>query len=564
MSAATPATRGVHTNRDTLDEVRASHRASITLTLLGILIVLASAPAWTGSYVYDDFRMHESRAMDGVEDLWLVFQRTSYDYFDQAVDEVVTGATYRPLAHLTLIAVQVLAGGDALLHHLVSLALHLAFVGCAYIALTRRGSAAVALLLTCVLSLHPLGLEAYGWINGRADALSGAAVAALAALAVSLSRRPAWSLSGAAVCAAGAALAKETALLAVLTVAAASALPRRGWPSRGDVRAQWPVLSGTVLGVSFALVLRAALVGVAQAGGVALAAQHDLAPRVARLFREALTSIAVPVPRTMASLAWELAQPLTTPELLLLLITGACLVSLAVARRGRSLLLLLGAVATLAPTVLVSSSFWCGLDRYLYMPLLLLALALVETPLGDKLSALGSRALTSAAAGLAALLAVATFYTARHYESQAAFMASMIQLRPDDPSGYLFGSAWLSGAGQQEAAARMLASVPQRGLPRPLASALVTRLARAGQREQAIGVLDDMAARYPDDPYALYDVVVTSIQRGDLARAFAAAERLRGYVGFCEGVRSQLLRAAARPGLDHARLLSFRQRYTCA
>lgn len=560
-----PATRSAHVNRDTLDTVKASHRTALVLTLLGVSIAIASVPAWTGSYVYDDFRMRESRAMDGLEDLWLVFQRTSYDYFDQAVDEVVTGATYRPLAHLTLIAVQVLGAGDALLHHLVSLAFHLTFVVGAYLALARRGSAALALLLTCVLGLHPLAVEAYGWINGRADVLSGASVAALAALSVAPARRSAAVLLvAAALCAAAAALAKETAILAVLTVAVASALPRRGLPSLGEARAQLPVLAGSVLGVAGAIGLRAALVGLAQAGGVALAAQHGLAPRVARLFREALISIAVPLPRTMASLAWELSEPLTTPELLLLLLAAAGVVLLALTRHGRALLLLLGAAATLAPTVLVSSSFWCGFDRYLYMPLLLVALALVETPLGAKLSALGPRTLTIATAVLALVLVVGTFFTARHYQSQAAFMASMIQLRPDDPSGYLFGAAWLAGAGQQDAAARMLESVPKRGLPRPLASALVTRLARSGRRDEAIVVLDDMAARYPDDPYALYDVVVTSIQRGDLTRAFAAAERLRGYRGFCDGVRSQLARALARPGIDHARVGSFRDQYTCS
>lgn len=540
-------------------------RQPASLVLVALVIIVASVPAWTGGPVYDDWVMRDSEDMRSLMDVAHAFRRTSADYFRRLEQSPVGGVTYRPLAHASLIATQAM-GGSLLAHHLVSLALHLTSFVALLRALQRRSLAAgSALLLASCWALHPVHVEAYGWVNGRADVLAGALVAALALV---LAREGgALRELAAALCAAGAVLSKETAAFAVAAVLVASQLPDQGMPVRTELRRAARGAVGTCTGVLLAIGLRAGLVGLADSGVSALRAEPHLLQGLVRLFGEAAQHVLIPLPRAMACLAWTLAQPLSVSVSLLLVAGALGLGYLALQRRWRALVLLLGAWVTLAPAVMVGSAFWCGFDRYLYMPTVLAVLAWPErrreAPGAEHLLRVPRVFLRRGAVALAATLALATWATSQNYHSQSAFMASMIRLRPEDPSGRLFGAQWLSVGGKRAQALELLAPVPREGLPRPLASALVTRLAALRQREQALVVLDDMSARYPDDPYALLDVVWTSIQRGDLARVRAAAGRLRAEPAFCEGVRKLLDRGMHRPEIDRAELARFRATYLC-
>ncbi|MET0343832.1 MAG: hypothetical protein ABW252_22655 [Polyangiales bacterium] len=524
--------------------------------LLGVALalVLASRPAWTGGPIYDDWLMRESDAMRSLADVLHAFGRTSADYFREVDQNVVGGVTYRPLAHASLILVQALGGGW-LGHHGVSLGLHLGALVALFATLARRGLAWGAVALAALWALHPMHVEAYGWVNGRADVLAGAL---LAALAYALARA---SLPLAMLAAMGAVLAKETALFAALSLGLAALLPRVGLPERAQVRQRRALALAPLVGVGLAIALRAACVGLGNVGATALRAEPDMLPKLGRLLGEAALHVLVPIPRAMACLAYQLAQPLALPLVALLVVGAVGLGVLAWRRRFRALVLLGGALVTLAPTVVVSSAFWCGFDRYLYMPTLLCVLALPDL-CGSAVRV--PRVLAAVClSGTLACLALATYATSTYYRGQTAFMTSLLTLRPDDPSGPLFGALFLSAGGRRQEALQLLAHVPRRGLPRPLASALVTRLAALGERDDALAVLDDMLARYPNDPYAILDRVWTSIQRGDLSSAFAAAERLRTEPGFCEGVVRLLAQGGRRREVDAGALARFRATYTC-
>jgi len=529
------------------------------LLLLSVVIAAASAPAWTGTYIYDDWGMRRNTASDGVEDLWLAFARTSKDYFGHDDDNAMVGTTYRPLSHVTLIAVQI-AGGSPLIHHLVSLGFHLICVYFLYAALAHRGDPWWAFSLAAVFGLHPLAIEAYGWINGRSDVLAGAALAALAwVLAKQLNTKTAIL-----VCAftAAAVLAKETAVLATIALLVATLVPDRGTTIRETLRSRVVGLIAGLSGVALALGTRALFVGLAQTGVGAIKAQQDLVLRVVRLLAKALNATLVPIPRTMMTLSWELWQPLDVPEILLLVVAIGVTIWLVFQKDFRALTLLGGAALTLAPTVVVSSSFWSGFDRYLYMPAVLVCLSLKKAPTERKTTRIPVAVKRFAMILIGSLLAVSTFATAQNYTSQSDFMTSMIQLRPEDPSGCLFGANWMNEAGDNDAALKLLDRVPKRGLPRPLASELATRLSKAGRYEQALAVFEDMVRRYPDDPYALYDTVSVRLDHGQLAEAFEAAERLRSYPTFCRGVKVFLKKAEKRSS-ERLRIEKFRSSYDC-
>jgi hypothetical protein len=421
---------------------------------------------------------------------------------------------------------------------------------------SRYAHPTLAWLVTVLFGVHPLCVEAYGWINGRADLLAGLMVVTLAWSSMRAGPLGPARLLVAAACAMAAVLAKETAAAPVLALAFAQLFAAQGLPSFVDLRRRSPIVVAGVLGVVLALALRVMLVGIRGSGQAALQAQSNVLESLVRLYAGGLTSALVPVPRTMATLAWELSTPLDGRAVAILLLASSMVVATAVRGYLRSTLLFLGAAATLAPAMLVGTAFWCGFDRYLYMPAILVALG-ISVMLGSSSARyFEHRWLRTAGVCVAMALALATFYTAKNYHSHPAFIASMMQLRPDDPSG-------LAEAGQREEARKLLTSVPRQGLPRPLASALITRLASVGKRDEAIAVLEDMVRRYPDDPYAIYDLVGTSMQRGDLERAFVAAERLRPLAGFCDGVQVILTDALGRMTTGRRRVEDFRRSYSC-
>jgi pentatricopeptide repeat protein len=529
------------------------------LLALSLVIIAVSTPAWTGTYIYDDWKMQDNQASDGVEDLVFAFARTSKDYLGSDDDIAALGTTYRPLSHVTLIAVQAL-GGSPLVHHLISLGLHLVCVFLLYAVLSHRGNAMWAFSLASVFALHPLTIEAYGWINGRSDVLAGVALVALAWV---LTRRQNLK-TGLMACTitAAAVLSKETAVIATSALLVSTVVPQNGETYREILRSRGITLIIGILGVALALGLRALFVEVAQAGFGTFISQQDLVLKVVRLYAKALNSALIPMPRTMATLGWGLWRPLNTPEILLLAVAVGVTIWLLYRKAFRAVVLIAGAALTLVPTVVVSNSFWSGFDRYLYMPAILICLSLKKNPTAKEKTRIRTVVQRVSLPLIACILAASSYATAQNYASQSAFMASMIQLRPEDPSGYLFGANWMGEAGDNDAALKLLDRVPERGLPRPLASRLVTRLSKAGRVDRALSVFEDMIRRYPDDPFALYDSIPVRLELDQYAKAFEAAERLRGYPSFCRGVKV-LLRKAEKRSRERTRIEKFRSSYSC-
>jgi hypothetical protein len=545
---------------------RPSERAQ--LAALCALIVVATFPAWTGGWVYDDWLMLKNQSMDGAEDLPAAFGRSSADYLGLNAATYAGAVTYRPLSMLSLIAVQAFAPEAPLLHHACSLALHLASVWLLFRTLRASAGALVARLGALTFGLHPLGVEAYGWINGRSDVLAGFGIALLAWTLLGVAARtqqgaesplpaqhagePRVWLAGLGALIAG--LSKETALLAALGTALAALFPPGRTRTLRELRQarRAPVLAA-VAGVAIALTARRAALFDMGSTLESLSHLQDLPRALLRLGAVALGSVLVPAPRTMLNLGYELARPASAPELALLVAFGALLLWLACTRRLRAGLLLATAALMIVPCVLVRHTFWLGCDRYLYIPLLLSCLALgapaLDAWIADRLRPAARGAMASA---WLLSLALSTFWTSRTYHGQTEQMLAMIHERPDDPTGPLVGARWLWHAGNREGARTLIDRVPRSGLAPPLASQLATRLGEMGRTDEALAVVADMARGHPDDPYVQLDVLAVELDQGELAAAAKQAQRLRQHPGFCRAARALIAQHLRGPSWSAA------------
>ena len=225
-------------------------RAQRLFLVLGTLAwsFACASPGLFGTWVYDDQRMVDNPVYDGWDDVAAVFSRTALDYLiaPDSTEAVPRGSeTYRPVTMLVLVSTHVIAQ-SALLHHLVGWLLHVTVAGLLLLALRQtllRAGEPVGCTPWCLATiflLHPVGVEAYVWINGRSDLMAGVFVmlAALVSLeAGSLEPRsgrlhqPSTLYLAAFVSAALAMGSKETALGALVAVWAAALLSARQHPS---------------------------------------------------------------------------------------------------------------------------------------------------------------------------------------------------------------------------------------------------------------------------------------------------------------------------------------------
>lgn len=499
------------------------------LTLLALVTALLGARALAGSWIYDDVNMLENSTMDGVEDLGLAFARTSTDYMrekranDYGLE--LGGATYRPLSMITLIAAQAFNPPVAWLHHLVSWLLHLLALGGLACLAAGRASAgrlspwSVALLL--VFAIHPVGGEAYLWINGRSDVLAGAC---LSWLAVWLDRtRPetsararAFTLSGAFLLAAAGAASKETFVPAALLMALALGLPRRGGEGgRGApiARAVALHLGPVIVGVVAYLALRAG--ALAGSGARTSLVDTPLDPRaiarIPRLVGMASESFLLPLAQPMRSLTWELYRPWTVGEAFGLFVC-LCVLALLVWRRAyRSLCLLLGAIACLAPTAYVADMLWLGFDRYLYMPMLLLTLAAFDgAPMVDDFLATQARRARAfvALGGLyIALAAASLFVVSGYYVDGHVFAWSMAMERSNDPSGYIFASAVQASGGDDVRAKALLDAAPLEHASSGILLAMLEPYRRLGEHERFEVLAERAYAESPEGAFTRFELL---------------------------------------------------------
>jgi hypothetical protein len=246
---------------------------------------------------------------------------------------------------------------------------------------------------------------------------------------------------------------------------------------------------------------------------------QDLA-RAWTVLGRALEALALPSARGMRLLEWEVTRPPSLPAALCVLVVAALGLWLLRARRLAPLALLAAAVASTLPLVFVARGFWLGLDRYTYQPAVLAVLGLTwarepieETPT--------LRRAGLALAAIAVGLAVACFETAGCYASQDDFGRCMIELRPDEPTGYVVvGTADLA-RGDLAGCDAALAAMPRATVPPGLAHAAQRVLVARGRLDDAEAVVRAGLSLEPLRPQLTLDLLDLAVARarwGDVAR----------------------------------------------
>lgn len=557
-------------------------RAILVALALGCVSFAVASPGLLGTWVYDDMRMVDNPLYDGWDDVAVVFERTSADYF-RASGEVNASAsqTYRPLTMATLIATHA-ASPTPLAHHLVGWVLHLLIGGALWLTL-RAGAVRTTLAggLTALFVLHPVGVEAYVWINGRSDVCAALGVMLTALGVAMLMRGPqaaepsvaasrpgpqprrSLAMQGSAVLGAGllsflTLAAKETSLAALGAVWLAGVL-------RGRREGRAAVLGlpacGAACGVGAYLTawsaVRDGAFGSLGPGSPPLS-DPDVWHFVPKLMAIGAGALTVPRTAPMQSFVWLATRPLTPVEWGGAALAGLLVVFLLRARDLSGLALVAGAACTLLPTAVLVDVIWLGLDRYLYVPLLLVLLAVA--PHLERVAATAQtsvvRLVGAAAAALVLVAALHTYGSSAYYESHPVWMASGVEDEPNDPTRYLMMAKELMDNGHPEAARSVLTFLP----PPPWPRAIVL-----GMLEVTHGLADDAAydavlaraeASHVDHPGVQMHRVHRALRRGELAAALELVPAL-GQTDVCPELAGHLRAAASRyQGADREALRS--------
>ena len=539
---------------------------------LAAATLLASAPGLVGTWVYDDFGMLDNERYDDLGDVAAVFAQHSGDYLERLAPGQTEGETYRPITMVTLVAVHA-ATASPLAHHALGWALHLATAFALYFALgfvcgDREG---VRRWLTALFALHPVAVEAYVWINGRSDVVAGLFLALAIGMLARLGRREVLAPREAARWAGGAALvvfagaaSKETFLPAVFAAGLATWLRcERG------ARARWGWAAvGAGLGAALYLLARAAVLDFELGVGSGTNALEDAAlwarlPRLEALGAHALITLR---PSAMESLAWATFRPATLAEIATGVVALAALGGLAWALDWGGVVYLLGAAVTLAPTVLVTRLLWLGLDRFLYLPLILVILAAAPhaAALAARIDASVRRAVAIAALGVLLAAVGATALSSMQYRDQEAWMANLVAQRPDDPTAHLFVARHLAGEGRLlEARARIDQQPPP---PWPAAVGIPQILLAAQLRYPALEdrTFTALLGDHPDNALLRAHGMRWHFLNGRVEEALALAPTLSG-TPYCAEVVRQLRiwsRSASDPSVA-ARLESVADQLRC-
>ena len=499
-----------------------------TLLILAATLMAAEA-AVLGDWVYDDRVIPVSPALDDMNDLLAAFARSSDDYFaalrtssQASPTPVATGVTYRPLPMVSVLVVNVALGRTPLFHHLLGAIFH---IGCVLL-LARRFRAHGQLtprgwFVVTAFAAHPCFIEAWGWINGRSDVMAGLALLALdAALRPRVLTRGYWGLSALALITG--ALCKETFVVAAAFVLT-SALLRR---ARETGSTQW---GASVIAAGLWLLTTATMFAARRAVVSADALEFDLAQVLSnapRLMGLALEALALPRARSMRLLSWELATAWSAFQICAVTVAVVVALLLLRARRWDRLALLAGTGATLLPALLIAGGFWFGFSRYLYMPAILIALACIPDAHEVPATRRTPRWLASAAyVVMTAVLLLATRKESAAYASEDAFERSMVELRPDDPSGYLNAFREALARGDRARARRLLAAAPTIALPLPHAHRAVSGWMILDEPERAAHTAEVAIRAHGSEPRLLIGLARARARQGRWQEACALFER---------------------------------------
>ena len=336
----------------------------------GLLLCALTAAAYAGSlragFVFDDFALVVYN--QAIQELGRAGSLFGQDLWATA-DSGTASGYYRPLMSLSLALDWRLAGTSPALYHLHSLAWHLLAVWFLHRLLVILTQPLPALLGAALFALHPLQSEAVVWIAARNDLMGAALLLGALLLLRPLGLAP-WRLGLGAVLAVGAVLSKESTLLLPLFLLLLD-LAEHGRP-RGWTR--HAVLWGAV-----ALHLAArGLAGVNAAAAPPQVGWVLLGRKLPELAALAGSLLVWPWPLSVGRDlgGWSLA----TPALLVGLAVCALLVVGSLIRRQRLALVGLGwAALAVAPSLVAVADKGLFGERYLYLSLAGLGLALAAT-----------------------------------------------------------------------------------------------------------------------------------------------------------------------------------------
>lgn len=332
--------------------------------LLGVTGLVYALPLWGAEFAWDDGALVADNALTG--SLGNVRAMFRADLWSTTRLPAPPSGYYRPLFLLHLAVDRALFGLDVDAHHLISLGWHLLCVALLALVLRRLVGGLPALLGAAFFALHPVQSETVALIAARNDSMAAALL--LAALLALLPQRVApWRLLLAALAVFAALLSKESAALAPAFLLALD-LARWRRP-RG-----WPRYLALVAGVVAYGALRT-WSGVGSAAMPSAGGLSTVAPKALHIGAVYSSLISWPWPLTPARhVDW--LPPLSGLLLGGMLTIVAFCMAVVFARR-RALVVAGLCVAVLAFLPTLAATFDKGLlgERYLYLPMAGLALA---------------------------------------------------------------------------------------------------------------------------------------------------------------------------------------------
>ena len=381
-------------------------------SLLVIAMLVVFVPLLNGEFVWDDHLLVVENALtDSIFNAGPMFR--SDLWAGTPVPEADPGY-YRPLVVLDLAITRAVAGLSPFAHRLHNLMWH----GLAVALLVRwletvLSSRLAATMGAAVFAVHPVQLEAVGFVSARNDPMAVAWL--LASLLLLTNRQPSrWALLGGAGAACAAMLCKESVVFAPVLLACAARVRGAGW---GTARAH------AAIGIGFAVAASLRF-----AAGVGLPAQSDgarlwsvLAPAIGFY----LDKLIWPFNESpVIHLAWSPPVPWWTAGIAAAILAAVAVRGGRVARAG-ALIAVLGLLPSLAAIAHVGAV----VDRYLYLAMVGIAWMAAAT-------ARHAAGRVAVATAVAAMVVMSVIQTPVWANDRALWSAAIQRA----PSGYAKGA----------------------------------------------------------------------------------------------------------------------------
>lgn len=528
---------------------------------LAFVSLLAAMRGLSGSWVGDDFHMLSGPYYGDWAEVFRVFTRNAGHYLSDPNPR----GPYRPVTMFTLLASHALVPRPWL-HHAVSWGLHVLTAASLYILLLRRVTKhgwrhahGAMFVLVALFLLHPVTVEAYVWINGRSDLLAGLWLTVLGLL---LSRESAPGHGRAIAIGVVAFLGAGSKLP---FIPAAAALWLGSSLGRAPLRTGFPASVGML---SY-LLLRFIYVPFSLQHGSArsVVTEASIWSSIPHLMAKGADALLGFRAQAMRSLAWGLEQPWASGEVMAFAVVCALFLGLWWCRDLVGAIFAAGALATLAPTVVVSQTMWLGFDRYLYMPWILVLLA-AAPHVAKAVDAWSHRRVLrwSIAAALVLTAILGTSVASRFYEHQASYERSLLDDYPDDPTIHFYLASIAQKTGQRSLALQRFQEMPAPPWPKSLvmpAYVLAQKLSDDQTR--------DVAIRYgleahPGDPLLQAHGMRWHYANGRVDQAVSIGKSFDAHDPLCPEVKRQLLiwGSQAEPGEERAQLEESAAALACA